>query len=135
MATADNIRSGIKTNITSNLSGLEVFDRWRGNVTPPCVVMDYPRPVEQLGVGAWRWDVRVQLQIRLSDVEQADRTIAPYVDTSGSDSMIAAIHSDKTLGGTVSSVRVVGVSDIGPADHGEPNASVMAVTWDVEVYA
>lgn len=133
MATADDIRAGLKTNITGTFSSLTVYDRWRGQVTPPCVVMDYPRPVTYLGGDSWRWDVRLQLQLPLSVVDEADRTMAGYLDTSGAGSMITAVLSDKTLGGTVTSVNVPGVEDVSTADNGE--SPLLVATWTVEVFA
>jgi hypothetical protein len=101
------VRDGLKTRLQT-ITGLRVYDLIPEPVTPPCAVVgqldltfdiDNARGLDQANV-----DVYVIVQ-RFSERAGQDKLDA-YLAGSGSSSIKTAIEGDRTLGGTVNTLRV-----------------------------
>jgi hypothetical protein len=101
------VRDGLKTRLQT-ITGLRVYDLIPEPVTPPCAVVgqldltfdiDNARGLDQANV-----DVYVIVQ-RFSERAGQDKLDA-YLAGSGASSIKTAIEGDRTLGGTVNTLRV-----------------------------
>jgi hypothetical protein len=101
------VRDGLKTRLQT-ITGLRVYDLIPEPVTPPCAVVgqldltfdiDNARGLDQANV-----DIYVIVQ-RFSERAGQDKLDA-YLAGSGSSSIKTAIEGDRTLGGTVNTLRV-----------------------------
>jgi hypothetical protein len=101
------VRDGLKTRLQT-ITGLRVYDLIPEPVTPPCAVVgqldltfdiDNARGLDQANV-----DIYVIVQ-RFSERAGQDKLDA-YLAGSGASSIKTAIEGDRTLGGTVSTLRV-----------------------------
>lgn len=101
------VRDGLKTRLQT-ITGLRVYDLIPEPVTPPCAVVgqldltfdiDNARGLDQATV-----DIYVIVQ-RFSERAGQDKLDA-YLAGSGASSIKTAIEGDRTLGGTVNTLRV-----------------------------
>jgi hypothetical protein len=101
------VRDGLKTRLQT-ITGLRVYDLIPEPVTPPCAVVgqldltfdiDNARGLDQANV-----DIYVIVQ-RFSERAGQDKLDA-YLAGSGASSIKTAIEGDRTLGGTVNTLRV-----------------------------
>ena len=103
------VRDGLKTNLQT-ITGLRAYDLIPDTVVPPCAVigqLDFTFDIDNArGLDQAQVDVLVIVQ-RFSERAGQDKLDA-YLAGSGSTSIKAAIESDRTLGGTVNTLRVTG---------------------------
>ena len=103
------VRDGLKTNLQT-ITGLRAYDLIPDTVVPPCAVigqLDFTFDIDNArGLDQAQDDVLVIVQ-RFSERAGQDKLDA-YLAGSGSTSIKAAIESDRTLGGTVNTLRVTG---------------------------
>lgn len=103
------VRDGLKTRLQT-ISGLRAYDLIPDTVVPPCAVvgqLDFTFDIDNArGLDQAQVDVLVIVQ-RFSERAGQDKLDA-YLAGSGASSIKAAIEGDRTLGGTVNTLRVTG---------------------------
>ena len=100
------VRDGIKTRLQT-ITGLRAYDVIPDKVTPPCAIvgqLDFTFDIDNArGLDQASLDVYVIVQ-RL-DARSGQNKLDEYLG-SGSSSIKSAIEGDRTLGGTVNTLRV-----------------------------
>lgn len=103
------VRDGLKTRLQT-ITGLRVYDLIPEIPTPPCAVvgqLDFTFDIDNArGLDQANVDIYVIVQ-RFSERAGQDKLDA-YLAGSGSSSIKTAIEGDRTLGGTVNTLRVTG---------------------------
>jgi hypothetical protein len=103
------VRDGLKTRLLT-ISGLRAYDLIPDTVTPPAAVvgqLDFTFDIDNArGLDQAQVDVLVIVQ-RFSERSGQD-LLDTYLSGSGATSIKAAIEGDRTLGGTVNTLRVTG---------------------------
>jgi hypothetical protein len=103
------VRDGLKTRLQT-ITGLRAYDLIPDTVVPPCAVvgqLDFTFDINNArGLDQAQVDVLVIVQ-RFSERAGQDK-LDSYLAGSGSTSIKAAIEGDRTLGGTVNTLRVTG---------------------------
>jgi len=103
------VRDGLKTRLQT-ISGLRAYDLIPDTVTPPAAVvgqLDFTFDIDNArGLDQAQVDVLVIVQ-RFSERSGQD-LLDTYLSGSGNTSIKAAIEGDRTLGGTVNTLRVTG---------------------------
>ncbi len=132
------IREGLAANLAT-LTGCQVSAYLETAPVPPTLHVfpdsadgvDYHQAMRN---GQVTWVLAVQGIAAGSDrgaQQQMDKWLAP----SGTDSVFAALESDKTLGGAAMDVTVTGNSGYQPYVNPSTGNTVVACTWRVEVMA
>jgi hypothetical protein len=102
-----NVRDGLKTRLAT-ISGLRVWDVIPDQVTPPGAVvgqLDFTFDIDNArGVDLANVDIYVIVQ--RMDARSGQNKLDGYLAGSGATSIKAAIEGDRTLGGTVNTLRV-----------------------------
>lgn len=114
------VRSAIETRLAT-ISGLQTRDRMPELIDPPVAVCYPIQPVEfdkamQRGLDLYTFAVVVF--VCRADSEEAQTKLDAYLDSHSSTSIKTAVEGGtpaRTLGGTVTTCRVTGVTDIGVA--------------------
>jgi hypothetical protein len=103
------VRDGLKTRLQT-ITGLRAYDLIPETPTPPCAVvgqLDFTFDIDNArGLDQATVDIYVIVQ-RFSERAGQDKLDA-YLAGSGSSSIKTAIEGDRTLGGTVNTLRVTG---------------------------
>jgi len=103
------VRDGLKTRLQT-ITGLRAYDLIPDTVVPPCAVvgqLDFTFDIDNArGLDQAQVDALVIVQ-RFSERAGQDKLDA-YLAGSGASSIKAAIEGDRTLGGTVNTLRVTG---------------------------
>jgi len=103
------VRDALKTRLQT-ISGLRVYEVIPEPVTPPCAIvgqLDFTFDIDNArGLDQANVDIYVIVQ-RFSERAGQDK-LDSYLAGSGATSIKAAIEGDRTLGGTVSTLRVIG---------------------------
>lgn len=102
------IRDGIKARLVT-ISGLRASDLLADAINPPEAVVGGPELINfdvTYGRGADRFTLPVRVYASRASERAGQDKLDSYLMTSGATSIKAAIEGDKTLGGTVHSVRV-----------------------------
>jgi hypothetical protein len=103
------VRDGLKTRLQT-ITGLRAYDLIPDTVVPPCAVvgqLDFTFDIDNArGLDQAQVDVLVIVQ-RFSERAGQDKLDA-YLAGTGSSSIKTAIEGDRTLGGTVNTLRVTG---------------------------
>lgn len=103
------VRDSLKTRLQT-ITGLRAYDLIPDTVVPPCAVvgqLDFTFDIDNArGLDQAQVDVLVIVQ-RFSERAGQDKLDA-YLAGSGASSIKAAIEGDRTLGGTVNTLRVTG---------------------------
>ena len=103
------VRDGLKTRLQT-ITGLRAYDLIPDTVVPPCAVvgqLDFTFDIDNArGLDQAQVDVLVIVQ-RFSERAGQDK-LDGYLAGSGASSIKAAIEGDRTLGGTVNTLRVTG---------------------------
>ena len=115
MASLQSLRDGIKTTITSNISGLEVYDTVPDVAVTPAVVVvpaegDFHIAMGR-GTDRWEFDLYVLCQRAVSD--EGQNSLDDYVTGAGSSSIRQVIWNNKTLGLTDIDAHVSGMTGYG----------------------
>ena len=130
MALVATMRSSISTAIDA-ISGLNVYDTPRDRVGTPAAVIMAPDPIERLtmGGGGWTWFWTVRLYITRTDLDSAIDDLDPYISSTGSASVIAAIDgiNDYT---SVTDITDIGFFELAGANHLGCNVNVRIDTSD-----
>tara|TARA_B100000524_G_scaffold344143_1_gene241046 strand:- start:254 stop:664 length:411 start_codon:yes stop_codon:yes gene_type:complete len=134
MATLTELRSGIATNISNNITIVDVFAYVPDRAEPPLAVVGVLDTLEYdttMARGSDKYLIPVRLFVANVDGQDSQETLDQFIKTSGSNSMKSAIESDLTLGGVASSVRVTEVRDYGAFELN--NTNLLGVEFVVEV--
>ena len=131
------LRTGIATRLKT-IKGLTVYERWPGQLNPPCAVVDVleAEPEQVMGRGdLTRWTVNVHLFMSLAaGPENAQDRLDPLLATSSTGGVFGAIAADRTLGGIAHATFIKGHSDYMPYVIDE-NISYEGVRTELEVWA
>jgi hypothetical protein len=107
MATNDAIRSGIATRLQT-ISGLQVYERPPGEIVTDAAVVrrrgtSYDVTFDGLDDTSWG----ITVFVSFSNTDAGSESLDEYVSPAGAKSVVAAVHTDPTLGGVVDYCRVV----------------------------
>lgn len=134
MATLTQIRQGIGTNVSNNITSISVYNYTPDRSEPPLLIvgvldnLEYDTTMQR---GADTYVIPCRLLIANVDAQLAQETLDGFIASSGADSIKQAIESDVTLSGVVSSVRVTEARDYG--SYTMNNTDLIGVDFMVEV--
>ena len=137
MANPRTLRTGLADRLKT-ISGLEVYERWPGQLNPPCAVVDLvaAEPEQTMGRGdLTRWDFEIDILYPLAGGwENAQDQMDVLLATSSTGGVYGAIHGDRTLGAIAHSTFVKGYRDYGRRVIDE-NIELLGATIAAEVWA
>jgi len=134
MATLTQIRQGIGTNVSNNITTISVYNYTPDRSEPPLLIvgvldnLEYDTTMQR---GADTYVIPCRLLIANVDAQLAQETLDGFIASSGANSVKQAIESDVTLSGVVSSVRVTEARDYG--SYTMNNTDLIGVDFMVEV--
>jgi hypothetical protein len=131
MAEISDIRAQIKVRLQT-ISGLEVFDYVPGAFSPPVAIVGFPEEIdyhEAMGNGMTRITIPVRVLVANTLNEETTRALETYLDSSGANSVKAAIEGDRDLGSTVSDCVVMRMSGAGEIELG--NVVYLGADWEL----
>ena len=134
MTTISQIRTGLATNL-GTISGLRTAAFVPDEPKPPIAVV-FPENVlfdTAFARGLDTYTFTVQVIVSKVSDRNAQSNLDGYCNPDGPQSVKAAIESDRTLGGTVSDLRVTEARDYRAATINEN--TYLTVTFAVTVYA
>jgi len=133
--TLTQIREGIAANLSA-IAGWQVSPYMLASPTPPSIHV-FPDTIEYDKVmkrGLDDWFILVQAFVGTTSDIGAQQKLDEMLAPSGATSIKAAIESDKTLGGAVSSLQVVSCSGYRVYPRpGSSDAAVLGAEWRVHV--
>lgn len=134
MATISNIRTGIATNI-GTISGLRTAAEIPDNPNPPIAVVnldgiDYHQAFKN---GLTRYNFTVTVVVGRVAEREMQRKLDSYLGVTGSQSVKAAIESNRTLSGEVYDLVVVNSNSIGSITINDQ--TYLAAEFTVTVFA
>jgi len=115
MASLLSIRSGLSTRLAT-ISGLSVYAYVPDSIEPPTAVVGVMSSVDYdstMSRGSDSYEIPLYLYVSRVDAELSQDSLDEFLAGSGSSSIKQAIEGDSTLGGVVSSARVVEASNYG----------------------
>jgi hypothetical protein len=115
MASLSSIRSGLSTRLAT-ISGLSVYAYVPDSIEPPTAVVGVMSSVDYdstMSRGSDSYEIPLYLYVSRVDAELSQDSLDEFLAGSGSSSIKQAIEGDSTLGGVVSSARVVEASNYG----------------------
>ena len=115
MASLSSIRSGLSTRLAT-ISGLSVYSYVPDSIEPPTAVVGVMSSVDYdstMSRGSDLYEIPLYLYVSRVDAELSQDSLDEFLAGSGSKSIKQAIEGDSTLGGVVSSARVVEASNYG----------------------
>ncbi|MAW27007.1 MAG: hypothetical protein CL498_03330 [Actinobacteria bacterium] len=115
MASLSSIRSGLSTRLAT-ISGLSVYSYVPDSIEPPTAVVGVMSSVDYdstMSRGSDSYEIPLYLYVSRVDAELSQDSLDEFLAGSGSSSIKQAIEGDSTLGGVVSSARVVEASNYG----------------------
>ena len=137
MANPRTLRTGLADRLKT-LTGLNVYERWPGQLNPPCAIVSYTggEPEQTMGRGdLTRWDFEVDLLIPLAGGwENAQDRLDPLLATSSTGGVYGALNADRTLGGSVDTVFVQGLEEDQQFEVGDGIAALGAAV-EIEVWS
>lgn len=134
MASITNIRTGIATNI-GTISGLRTAAEIPDSPNPPIAVVnlesiDYHQAMQN---GLTRYNFTVTVVVGRAAEREMQRKLDTYLGVTGSQSVKAAIESNRTLSGEVYDLIVVGSNSIGSIQINDQ--TYLAAEFTVTVFA
>lgn len=133
MATLTQIRDGLAANL-AGISGLQVAKYVLSNPTPPVAeflpaAIDYDKTMQR---GSDQWTITIRVLVgNVSDIG-AQKRLDTFLAPSGAGSIKAQVQSDRTLGGTVDTLRVTRCSGYRAYDR-PGGATLLGAEWTVEI--
>ena len=115
MASLSSIRTGLSTRLAT-ISGLSVYSYVPDSIEPPTSVVGVMSSVDYdstMSRGSDMYEIPLYLYVSRVDAELSQDSLDEFLAGSGSSSIKQAIEGDTTLGGVVSSARVVEASNYG----------------------
>lgn len=135
MASLATLRDGLKRNLET-VPGLRVHDTIPDNVNPPFAVVLPASPPwirETMARGVFRFRFRVLVGVSRANERASQDNLDGYVSTTGTDSVLIAVESDRTLSGDAQDVHMVGPTDYGVLEWG--GTQYTGAEFEVEVLA
>lgn len=137
-ATLAEIRTALKARLATYYAGrgVEVYDIVPGQIVTPCVVVEPASGSYHQTFGAsggTEHTLAVHVMAHLGDRTAAQRTVDQMISETGTLSVVAGIHADRTLGGTVRWADPQSYRDYGTRRYGD--ADYLMATIDVAVFA
>lgn len=137
-STLASIRSGLVTNITTHVAGVEMSGYLMTPPVPPCFEIDFPPDSLTFDATSRRGTDELDLIVRgivsMAEPDEAQTLLDLWLDGSGSKSVKAAIESDPTLAGAVSDLRVTQATGHRRLLTAEiPNAMLLCAEWTVHL--
>ena len=134
MATMSQIRAGLADRL-GTIDRLRVRDFMPDAVTPPMAVVSPSQVNYDLNAqaGLTNYSFTVSLIVVRADARSAQLEADKYIAPTGEYSVKAAIEGDRTLGGTVNTVRVTAVNNYTSQDVND--TLYLALDFEVEVWA
>ena len=115
MASLSSIRTGLSTRLAT-ISGLSVYSYVPDSIEPPTAVVGVMSSVDYdstMSRGSDMYEIPLYLYVSRVDAELSQDSLDEFLAGSVSSSIKQAIEGDTTLGGVVSSARVVEASNYG----------------------
>ena len=137
MSVLADIRAGLRDNIKANISDWQVSPYRLASPVPPgiMIVRGEIRPHMTMQSGLTEYHMRVLAFVAdASDARMTQIHLDALLDPSGPDSMIAAIESDKTLGGVADDLIVQRPIPEEQVLVGADNMGRVIAEWPVMVY-
>lgn len=138
MATLQQARAALKTTMVSYFAGqgvsVQVYDTVPGQPATPAVIVEPASGQYHATFGAnARTDHTLSLHciVALGDREAAQNTLDQMISETGALSVVAAVHTDRSLGGVVSYADPLGYRDYGTRDMG--GVAFLMATVDVAI--
>ncbi|MHB8409840.1 MAG: hypothetical protein ACYDHY_17435 [Acidiferrobacterales bacterium] len=131
MASLALLRTGLQTRLQT-IAGLRCYDVVPDQAQLPAAIVMLKPPLryDQSMGGTAIWQFTVTLLVSRWDAARAQHAIDPYIDTTGAQSVHAAIEADRTLGGACDDATVQQVTNYGPATYA--GVQYLAVEWLIE---
>ena len=138
MATLSAIRAGLAARLLTIQALPIVYERWPGQVNPPCAVIEITdaEPEQTMGRGdLTRYNVNLHLLMPLAGGwENAQDRLDPLMTTSSTGGVFGAIHADRTLGGAVQATFVRSLPREYERRIIDDNLECLAATVPLEVW-
>ena len=134
--TIANIRSGLATNITTNITGAVCSGYMLASGTPPLfeIELDQLEYDQTMSRGLVKYTMVVRGLCAMTTDQGAQMLLDSWMQPAGSTSVKVAIESDRTLGGKAENlaVRSVGRPTVFSTQGGQ--SSYYGAEWTVEIY-
>jgi hypothetical protein len=118
IATLAQLRAGLKTRLETIASLQGVYAEAPAQVSTPGAVVRYASPAityaTTLGGGSHDYSFSILLLVSTAQGSPAQSVLDPYLDTSGADSVYAAVDADPDLGLSGVTAMVTSVANAGP---------------------
>jgi len=133
----ETIGQGIATRLET-ITGLRVYsvDETPDMVNEfPCALVQHVGTdyIQTMGAASDRHSFRILLLVTKQDQPAAFDKLLPYLERTGTYSVLAALLGDRTLGGAASDITVVG--NTGQSAIGWGSVQYLGTSFDLEVYA
>lgn len=135
MATIKQIRQGLATNL-GTIPGLRTSYFVPDNPNPPIAII-YPPSItydQTFGRGLDKYDFSITVLVAKLEDRISQDLIDTFCAPTGTGSVKRAIESDRSLGDTVSDLRVTNMTGVTPTNIADGQLYLTA-TWAVEVFA
>ena len=135
MASLTSIRNGIGTNL-GNITSLLIYNYVPDFIEPPTAVVGVVETIEYdttIQRGADKYEIPVFVYVSRVDAQDSQETLDSYLASTGASSVKTQIESDKTLGGSANSCRVIEAKEVGV--YTVNNIDYLGVEFIVEVIA
>ena len=121
MATLAQLRAGLATRLATIASLKGIYEDAPGQVETPGAVIRMGSPAITYATSTISHDYTFSILLlhSLADAGTAQENLDGYLDTSGADSVLAAVEADPDLGGACDAAMVTSVANAGPVTwHG-----------------
>jgi len=135
LASLTSIRNGIGTNL-GNITSLLIYNYVPDFIEPPTAVVGVVETIEYdttIQRGADKYEIPVFVYVSRVDAQDSQETLDSYLASTGASSVKTQIESDKTLGGSANSCRVIEAKEVGV--YTVNNIDYLGVEFIVEVIA
>lgn len=137
MADIGTIRIAIGDRLRT-INGLNVYDTWSGNILMPCAIVvpqenEMGQTMGRVDFSRFGFDI-VCAAGMAGGLQNAQQTLDKLVSNTGSDSILAALDTDRTLGG-LGNLIPLGWSRPDGEPINSPNDEFLVQRFSVEVWA
>ncbi len=135
MAELADIRAGIAANLKTSFPDTQITGYNITNALAPAFEVELDRIVYDMAMsrGLDEWFFTIRGFAASGTDKAAQMRLDPWLNSTGAQSVKAALEVDRTLGGTVSDARVVGVARMAVFSAGSSN--LFGAEWTLRVLA